>query len=585
MDNEVLAQALVKVEFSDGFQTGFIFTDYGHILTTGHGFTHSDIGEAFFVVFESPFHSKYSATLLQFEFDESSYEDFAILKISNDGYYQENRIKLELRKFHGREDLQKTVFLAGYTVKLNEKVASHFEGRILGTNPIASRRRKNKFWLQMKIDSQLSLKGLSGAPVIVNNKVVGIQNGQAFSASNDCYATAINCIDSLLIKDELMHHNDRFYLRTHHFEKAVGEAINEGKKRVRYVLLASDYFNKDETVLLNSLNDIEPKEKFNQRLKKAVEKIRSIIKRRLPELDIVWVPCSHDEISNLNSFMQTFDTKFDNFSKRMRCMIDFGSHVPNLVPVGLLNSGGSLVGIELHKQLKNSVEVSSKQGFDSYFRIGYNEHGFAKQWINEIVLGIALDIIYFWSIPGFHFLIRDRESQRSVGIRKVSFAQDQRKKIFGKWAIPSDTGYLSFAWVTKDKFADYLSYINTWRTFLDGSDGFFEHLQGSNAPLSTLTKKELVDHLMSTAKIAGQISLKRLKGELGKLQNSLELTLSAIVILMKPPGNNLDRKRVLQIFKGTKNKSFVILPVSHLRPAMAISHLVKLYYFILKDSK
>ena len=97
-----------------------------------------------------------------------------------------------------------------------------------------------------------------------------------------------------------------------------------------------------------------------------------------------------------------------------------------------------------------------------------------------------------------------------------------------------------------------------------------------------MTESEIINHIMTTPKLAGQISSRRLKTKFIEIGQQYDGELLSVVILVKRPKQS-EIAKVVPVFGRTKLKSIEIIPVSKLASVMSISHLVRFYYFIKKQ--
>lgn len=591
MNNIRIGQALVKIYITDkGYQTGFLFTDDGHILSVGHSFDKIIISpnQLFKIHFESdPVNKFYQAKLIDFQFDKSKYTDFSVFKITTDFFYQEVRYKLPIASYNPKQAQGKDITITGYADAIEENVATIYNGKVLGTHPISRVSiSDSNFWLQMKISTQLNLTGVSGAPVMFKDKVIAIQNSQSVQGSNDCFATPINCINSRIVRDELNGRLADFYLLPQYFEGFRSANETHRSKKIRNALFISDPTNFVEGLITNAITDYDPKEKFIESIDEVIKNLKPLVRNAIPKIELRIVPISNHDINEVETILNSFDDQFEKFSDFLRFVVDTGNHSNDVLKNHLkstINSKTHIVGIAIHSSDRDYFECSIKEGYDIFFSVFYKNHEYAQGLVQRILFGVLLDIAYFWSIPGLRFLISDIVSQKSFSLRKSIFSHIQGKRIFNECSIPEQSTYVSFAWFFQgETIFDHFLYSRFWNSFLSGDDGIFAKMQDHTMPLTGMTIEEIKIYIKNTPKLASQISDVRLDEKL----NSSELSsgvLSAVLILVKKPKGKTEIARVRTVFARQKLKSIAVLPVNKLAIAMKISHLIKFYYFIKKS--
>lgn len=588
MNLEKIAQALVKINITDStYQTGFLFTNSGHILSAGHGFSgvSNSKDKQYTIKFEDdPVTITYKTRLVEFEYDKLGYKDYAVLKILDKEFY--DRMKLKLTLESNTNLIGKRISVIGYAANMESSRVSIYEGKVLHKHPLTNHNRNdNNFWLQLKINTQIELMGMSGAPVLYNGKVVGIQNSQVINATNDCFATPIQCINSSLIVSEAKNLSSKFYLQPQYFHGY--RSAEEGNFRVkknRNILFISDNSNDIEAQISNSIIDHTPKNEFSNLLEECINILRPFVNKPFPKIEIRMIPIPSEEVNEVPEILSTFDTQFSKFSHLVRCVVDTGKHTTPVFINHLHQNkelSSHLIGIELNHTSVDTVTCSKSDGYDILFSINYSEYKYAKKVIEKILLGLLLDIAYFWSVAGLRLLINDIPSQKSFSLRKKYFAQIESKSIFGSIPIPDDVSYISFFWLFDgiNSSLNLFSYYKFWEKFLGDDGGVFSLIQENNMTMMSIKQDELISHVKSTPKLSGQISTSKLNALIPTVERN---TLAVLLILVKRPKGKAETARVVSVFGSNKQKSIIILTGQRITAAMSISHLVKFFYFILK---
>lgn len=589
MNTEKLAHSLVKIISKKPafYQTGFLFTDFGHVLSVGHEFQSSTLGEIFNIIFSNNKNNIYNAKLIEFKYDPEKYYDYSILKIIDEHFFDEIRYKLPIARIDLNNIKNRNFYFAGYASELEEEEPLLFEGHIVGTHPIVIQNQENKgYWLQLKVNTQLAVNGTSGAPIIINGAVVGFQNSQAKKGTQDCFASPISTIKSKIIQDELNDRNKEFYLDQKYFTdlKSISPKYLEQNKR-RYFLFNSNLWDGVQNNILNSIINQEPIDNLRTAIEKSILRLRELTKSSIPFIQSEMLPNS----SNLNKIFRVAINNFllerENFDTLLRGVVDIsGDLETNIEEFQQVRT--HTVGIKIELGTIDEVTIEPDNFFDILFKITYVNVDFATITIQNILFGILLDISYFWSLPGLQLLITSLDAKRSFSQRKIVYSILERKKIFKIVKLPQGLRYISFAWLCIDNSNSYsfdpFCYYQLWRDFLRGKSGVFAKVQGQNIMLSPMSIDEIIQYVRDTRKLSGQISFVNLQKKLEEFASSNKGVLSAIIVLNQKPRSNHEISIIETLFDSSKLKSFTIRTISQFSSTMNISHLLKFYFFIMK---
>ncbi len=595
MRQEEIAQSLVKIKIKEGvYQSGFLFTDFGHILTTGHGIINNKMSteETVLVKFEDdPNSLSYTAKVIECVNSPKNYLDYAVLKIANPEFYERAYFKATIDSYKPKIQNGKDVILVGYAKNLDQQKANLFKGRIFGAHPVTSTlsNRKNH-WIQLKIDTKQSFSGMSGAPVIIGGKIIGIQNSQAKFDNGDCYATPINCIRLKLIEDEIKDGNNFFYNNPIFFAGSdIKKIKSTSQKKIRNILFLCDFQNPTENIIINSIKDKRPLTEFHRICSEVLSQLKPLLRNNISEVEFRMIATSKDDVKNLQATLKSYENAIDQFSTYLRCLLYTGDHTADRT-YKISNekeiSNSHIVGIEAKKSNKNKILALSKLDFDIFFLIEYSDEEFAIDNIRKILFGIMIDISYFWTVLGMKMLFPQTQSQKSFSLRKVSFAESKGLALFGNVKIPESTSYISFAWLvqnTKENYSKFekFKYHNLWKSFFSGRFGLFAHVQGPNSAMSGMFAGEVIETMKAHKKIYGQLSISRLRQKLEELDSQIQTQIYAIVILVKRP-HIRDRNKIKLHLGSYKLKSLAVVPLDKIAPFMTFSHLLDFYYFIKK---
>lgn len=527
-----LYSALLTVDCGNGgLQTGWFFSDQGHILTAAHGFEQSSsrIGDIISVSRHSD-RKKFGAKILEIGNSIRPGLDFAILQANpaSGALFRYLPAAIEWsRKFRG------VAFYGGGYSDAIDGTPTEISGKVI-SGDIRPRDQR----IQLSIETPFNADGLSGCPILstYSDQVFALQVAQPEKT------------DHMLLAIPLSHIAKYSEL----FREVVTKMIGKGtawdifqldaqllpipkrpKSEIRIVYClhpreSDDHGNK----LLEYLQ--EHWKPFCDRVKNTFASLNNHV-RYAPEL----VPALHyaEVISkDLNTY---FDPHFIGAPvalEKVRCICDLSQTVEMKkgVPLPTPNPISHLVGISIEstEQIVNESEVHH---LDCWFSLpGHDARRFAS-CLFDIIEDMLVDSMLFYSTRILQDLYNTPEIKDAFSKMKVAYANTYGLSPYGVKQLIPNIGYISFSSCCRNNFGGEINFqrLNkVWHHFVDAF--LLQSLQTREKEATPKLPRELIfERIVQTPHIGGQINRRVLLRHLEQF-DAEEGELCAVALIKKP---------------------------------------------------
>ncbi|RLJ80193.1 S1 family peptidase [Pedobacter alluvionis] len=568
------------------FITAWIFTDDGHLITAGHSFdeNHSRLGDIFQIIFQND--TLFEAELVEFTYDLNKGLDYGILRIKSENPFKRfDFIPIDNSWFHKGEKFE----LRGYRENFRPGLITTVVGEFM--EPIGS---GNWRWAHLSLAGSRKLGGMSGGVVlnIKSGKAVGIQAQQITDDQHlDSLATMISLIPSAITK----------------------QAISSG------------FLFKSKVALTNpKLNSFDTSDLIN-RISFIIQDLKST------DIGLKQVAESHANSSHHKEFVEGLELMLSNFARYfnnifphvkwdltrrstddlqraskkgvnellnsdIRILTDLSNHFIQkadaaLVDIGINNS--HILAITTEKGDKNSINITSGNGFDLLIEITYYNPKYAINALTNIVTDVSIDISVFYSNYFQTSRFLSLMQKKDFSFQKVTFVLKYGKdlKFYGK-DIPKGISYLSFAFLARPSIDvdnahfDIKKYLAIWEEFyLEGPSPLAEPKSTTSVvteadDLTSLngepvTEDELFRRIKAQRKWGKQISEAKLRSHIRALNHQNYV----FAVLVKKPQNRKQEDMIRATFGGKHYKLYMwaFLPGTLALGIKKCVHLFKLY--------